>query len=52
MPIFIWPITPGTDVVLQNALIHVILKEGLEDREYINANTNGFDELAKEVAKL
>ena len=43
------PITPGTDVVLQNALIHVILKEGLEDRDYINANTNGFDELAKEV---
>ncbi|ESS69816.1 nitrate reductase NarB [Methyloglobulus morosus KoM1] len=43
------PITPGTDVVLQNALIHVIIKEGLEDRDYINANTNGFDELAKEV---
>ena len=30
-------------------LIHVILNEGLEDRDYINANTNGFDELAKEV---
>jgi predicted molibdopterin-dependent oxidoreductase YjgC len=43
------PITPGTDVVLQNALIHVILNEGLEDRDYINANTNGFEELAKEV---
>ncbi len=43
------PITPGTDVVLQNALIHVIIKEGLEDRDYINANTNGFEELAKEV---
>jgi predicted molibdopterin-dependent oxidoreductase YjgC len=43
------PITPGTDVVLQNALIHVILAEGLEDRDYINANTTGFEELAKEV---
>ncbi len=42
-------ITPGTDVVLANALIHVILNEGLEDRDYIDANTNGFDELAKEV---
>ena len=42
-------ITPGTDVVLQNALMYVILNEGLEDRDYINANTNGFDELAKEV---
>jgi len=43
------PITPGTDVVLQNALIHVILAEGLEDRDYINANTTGFEELAREV---
>ncbi|MGR8941921.1 MAG: molybdopterin-dependent oxidoreductase, partial [Gammaproteobacteria bacterium] len=43
------PITPGTDVVLQNALIHVILAEGLEDREYIEANTTGFEELAREV---
>ncbi|MGR8953132.1 MAG: molybdopterin oxidoreductase family protein, partial [Gammaproteobacteria bacterium] len=43
------PITPGTDVVLQNALIHVILAEGLEDREYIEANTTGFEELAKEA---
>lgn len=39
------PITPGTDVVLQNALIHVILKEGLEDRAYINAHTNGIEAL-------
>lgn len=39
------PITPGTDVVLQNALIHVILKEGLEDRAYINAHTKGIEAL-------
>ncbi len=44
------PITPGTDVVLQNALMHVILAEGLEDRSYIDANTNGIDQLAEEVA--
>jgi len=42
-------ITPGTDIVLQNSLMHVILAEGLEDKEYIKANTNGFDELKKEV---
>jgi anaerobic selenocysteine-containing dehydrogenase len=42
-------ITPGTDVVLQNALIHVILAEGLEDRDYIDENTTGFEELAAEV---
>ncbi|MCP5335420.1 MAG: nitrate reductase [Oceanospirillaceae bacterium] len=39
------PVTPGTDVVLMNSLMHVILKEGLEDREYINAYTNGIEEL-------
>ncbi|AMK76630.1 MULTISPECIES: molybdopterin oxidoreductase family protein [Methylomonas] len=45
------PITPGTDLVLQNALIHVILAEGLEDKAYIEANTNGFEAMAVEVAK-
>ncbi|WP_157263453.1 molybdopterin oxidoreductase family protein [Azohydromonas aeria] len=45
------PLTPGTDVVLQNALMHVIFKEGLEDKRYIEANCNGIDELRAEVAK-
>jgi anaerobic selenocysteine-containing dehydrogenase len=45
------PITPGTDVVLQNALMHVILDEHLEDAEYIAANTNGIEALREEVAK-
>ncbi len=44
------PITPGTDVVLMNAMMHVILNEGLEDRDYININTNGIEALEKEVA--
>ncbi len=39
------PVTPGTDLVLQNALMHVILSEGLEDRAYIDAHTNGIEEL-------
>ncbi len=42
-------ITPGTDVVLLNSLAHVILKEGLEDRDYIKAHTSGFDEFSKLV---
>jgi assimilatory nitrate reductase catalytic subunit len=40
------PITPGTDLVLLNSLAHVILKERLEDRAYIEAHTTGFAELA------
>ena len=45
------PINPGTDVVLLNALAHVILKEGLQDRDYIAAHTNGFDDFAALVAQ-
>ncbi len=38
-------IRPGTDGLLALGLMHVILREGLEDREYIEAATNGFTEL-------
>ncbi|HWH75244.1 MAG TPA: nitrate reductase [Methylibium sp.] len=44
------PITPGTDTVLINAMMHVILKEGLEDREYIDKYTQGIDALRALVA--
>ena len=37
------PITPGTDVVLLNSLMYVILDEGLEDRDYIDKFTNGIE---------
>ena len=29
------PVRPGTDAALAAAMIHVILKEGLEDRDYL-----------------
>jgi len=45
------PITPGTDVVLQNALMYVIFDEHLEDTAYIDANTNDVEALREEVAK-
>jgi len=45
------PITPGTDVVLQNALMYVIFDENLEDTAYIEANTNDVAALREEVAK-
>ena len=40
------PIAPGTDLVLLNSLAHVILKEGLVDRAYIDAHTSGYDAFA------
>lgn len=45
------PITPGTDVVLMNALMYVIFDENLQDMHYIEANTNGFEELKAETDK-
>ena len=45
------PITPGTDVVLQNAMMYVIFDENLEDTAYIDANTNDVEALREEVAK-
>lgn len=44
------PITPGTDLVLLNSLAHVILAEGLEDKEYIEAHTIGYSEFKQLVA--
>jgi anaerobic selenocysteine-containing dehydrogenase len=38
-------IHPGTDAMLALAMMHVILNDGLEDRDYIAANTHGFDAL-------
>ncbi len=40
---------PGTDIALLNGLAHIILKEGLEDKEFIANRTEGFDEWRKTV---
>lgn len=39
------PITPGTDCVLINSMMYVIINEELQDQDYINAHTQGFDEI-------
>ena len=39
----------GTDIPLFNAFAHVMIKENLYDREYVESRTEGFDELAKHV---
>lgn len=39
------PITPGTDCVLINSMMYVIINEELQDQDYINAHTEGFDEI-------
>jgi anaerobic selenocysteine-containing dehydrogenase len=42
-------IRPGTDAALALGMMHVILRDGLEDRAYIDAMTHGFAELAERV---
>jgi len=42
---------PGTDVVWINGLMHIILKEGLENKKFIEERTEGFEELKKTVEK-
>ena len=42
---------PGTDVWLLNAMMHVILEEGLEDEEYIRAHTVDFDAVREVVSR-
>jgi anaerobic selenocysteine-containing dehydrogenase len=44
------PIRPGTDAALALAMIHVIIKENLVDRDYIDNHTVGYDELAERAS--
>ncbi|MCB1437007.1 MAG: formate dehydrogenase subunit alpha [Rhodobiaceae bacterium] len=41
--------TPGTDVALLNAMLHVIVTEKLYDQQYVQAQTEDFDKLAVSV---
>jgi assimilatory nitrate reductase catalytic subunit len=43
------PVRPGTDLALLQGMLHVILREGLEDRAFIDAHTSGFEAVAASV---
>ena len=43
------PIKPGSDIALFNGMLHVLIDEGLVDRTYVEAHTNGFAALAEIV---
>jgi len=44
------PIKPGTDMALLLAWMHVLIEEGLYDRDYVEKYTTGFDRLKAHVA--
>ncbi len=43
------PVKPGMDTALFAGILHVVLREGLEDREFIEHYTTGFDAVADYV---
>ncbi|HZD30393.1 MAG TPA: molybdopterin-dependent oxidoreductase, partial [Candidatus Angelobacter sp.] len=45
------PINPSTDVALAMGLMHVIVRDGLHDADYIAHFADGFDELQKRLPK-
>jgi len=45
------PIRPGTDIVLLNSMLAVLIEENLIDCDFVQQHTNGFRELEKVVKK-
>ncbi|MEX2571241.1 MAG: molybdopterin oxidoreductase family protein [Gemmatimonadota bacterium] len=43
-------IRPGTDAALALGMMHVILRDGLEDRDYLERYTDGWEQLGDQVA--
>jgi len=43
------PIHPGSDLALALGMMHVILREGLHDADYVSRYTVGFDDLRERV---
>lgn len=48
--VFVQPL-PGTDVALMLAMMHILIRDGLVDHDYLEKYTDGFDELSVQVAE-
>ncbi len=46
------PIKPRGDIALINGIAHILIRDGLIDRGYIERNTSGFDDFAKFVLEF
>ncbi|MBF9128029.1 molybdopterin oxidoreductase family protein [Plantactinospora sp. S1510] len=42
--------TPGTDLAVANALLHIALAEGWVDKHYVDARTSGFEQVRRVAA--
>lgn len=45
------PLRPRSDLALLNGIAHILIRDGLIDREYIDRHTRGFEDLRRFVAK-
>src|SRR6185312_6928798 len=43
------PVRPGTDLQLLMGMLHVVLRDGLENRAFIEAHTTGFEAVSESV---
>lgn len=43
------PVRPGTDLALLMGILHVIVRDGLEDRKFIEEHTSGWDAVRESV---
>ena len=46
------PVKPRSDIALINGIAHILIRDGLINRDYIEQHTNGFDELKAFVMKF
>ncbi|MGI4829562.1 MAG: molybdopterin-dependent oxidoreductase, partial [Janthinobacterium lividum] len=44
------PVKPRSDIALLNGIAHILLRDGLFDRAYVEAHTEGFDEFVSFAA--
>ncbi|NJN41901.1 MAG: formate dehydrogenase subunit alpha [Flammeovirgaceae bacterium] len=46
------PLRPGTNVALLNMMLYFIISEGLEDKQFIESRTEGYEEFREQILKV
>lgn len=48
---YYFQINPGTNIAILNGFMHVLIKEGLYNKEFVNSRCEGYEALAKTLEK-
>ena len=48
---YYFPINPGTNIAILNGFMHVLVKESLYSKEFVQARCEGFEEMAQALEK-